>query len=147
QQDGQLAGQGQGEQPQTGAQAGGNPTGGQPQGGSDARQLSREVRSRLGAAEALRQEVREQGITVTPLDEAIATMRRLPQDRVQGEPREMPRLVEQALESLRQAEFDLWRRFSGGTESLPAVGDLSRVSPRYRALVEEYYRSIARDRP
>lgn len=105
------------------------------------------MRSRLGAAEALRQELREQGITVTPLDEAIATMRRLQQDRVQGDPREMTRLVEQALESLRQAEFDLWRRFSGGTESLPAVGDLSRVSPRYRALVEEYYRSIARDRP
>lgn len=143
---GQGEDRGQGEQQQSGAQAGGVPTGGQPQGGSDARQLSREVRARLGAAEALRQELRDQGVTVTSLDEAISAMRRLQQDRVQGDPLEMARLVEDALESLRQAEFELWRKFSGGTESLPAVGDLSRVSPRYRALVEEYYRSIARDR-
>src|SRR5690606_15649696 len=99
---GQGEDRGQGEQQQSGAQAGGVPTGGQPQGGSDARQLSREVRARLGAAEALRQELRDQGVTVTSLDEAISAMRRLQQDRVQGDPLEMARLVEDALESLRQ---------------------------------------------
>jgi hypothetical protein len=81
------------------------------------------------------------------LDEAIASMRRLQQDRVLGDPQELARLQQQALESLRQAEFDLWHRLGGGGTGLPAVGDPSRVPPRYRQLVEEYYRSIARERP
>ena len=161
-QQGQGQGQGQqgrGEQPGQGqggagpgrsdgaATPGGATSGGQRAGGGDARQLTREMQVRQGAAEELRADLREQGITIASLDEAIATMRRLQQDRVMGDPTEMARLQQDALESLRQAEFDLWRRLGGGAAGLPAVGDPSRVPPRYRQLVEEYYRSIARDRP
>ena len=137
----------QGGQAQQGEQ--GNATGQRqsPAGGGDTRQLSGEVRMRLGAAEQLRAELDEQGISVASLDEAIATMRQLQQDRVLGDPLDLARLQAEALESLRQAEYDLWRRFGAGGKEGPAVGELSRVSPRYRALVEEYFRSIAREQP
>ncbi len=126
---------------------GGAMPGGATAAGGDARQLSREVQVRLRDAEALRNDLREQGISIQSLDEAIATMRRLQQDRVLGDPVEMARLQQEALESLRQAEFDLWRRAGGGEGGRPAVGDPSRVPPRYRQLVEQYFRAIARDRP
>lgn len=113
--------------------------------GGDARQLGREVQVRLRAAEALRDDLRQQGITIQSLDEAIATMRRLQQDRVLGDPVELARLQAEALESLREAEFDLWRRSGGGEAGRPAVGDPSRVPPRFRQMVEEYFKAIARD--
>jgi hypothetical protein len=113
--------------------------------GGDARQLGREVQVRLRAAETLRDDLRQQGITIQSLDEAIATMRRLQQDRVLGDPVELARLQAEALESLREAEFDLWRRSGGGEGGRPAVGDPSRVPPRFRQMVEEYFKAIARD--
>jgi hypothetical protein len=148
-QQGQQGQEGQGQQGVGGqpGEPGGSATGGQRAGGGDARQLAREMQVRQGAAEALRSDLREQGITVASLDEAIAAMRRLQQDRVRGDPTGLARLQQEALEALRQAEFDLWRRLGGGAAGLPAVGDPARVPPRYRQLVEEYYRAIARDRP
>lgn len=147
-QQGQGQGQGQGEQGQgqqgQGQAQGGQATGGRPgQGGDgDARQLSREVGRRSGAAEALRDQLREQGIGVPELDDAIATMRRLSRDGVIGDPVGRQTLLQDALKKLQQAEFQLWQRFDGANGSRPAIGDLSRVPPRYRQMVEEYYRAI-----
>ncbi|MEO8478661.1 MAG: hypothetical protein ABI542_03440, partial [Gemmatimonadota bacterium] len=132
-------GLGQGQQGQGGEATGGRP--GQ-DGDGDARQLSREVGLRRAAAEALRDQLREQGIGVPELDDAIATMRRLARDGVIGSPVGRQALLQAALQKLQQAEFQLWQRFEGASGSRPAVGDLSRVPPRYRQMVEEYYRAI-----
>lgn len=64
-----------------------------------------------------------------------------------GDPKNLVALQEAALEALKRAEFDLWLRVGGGEGGRPAVGDASRVPPRYRQMVEEYYKAIARDRP
>ncbi|MCL4865827.1 MAG: hypothetical protein KJZ47_08030 [Gemmatimonadales bacterium] len=41
-------------------------------------------------------------------------------------------------------EFTLWRKFNGGATGGPALGSSGQVPAEYRALVEEYYRSLAR---
>jgi hypothetical protein len=144
---GEGQGQGQGERGQPGERADGATAGGQRAGGGDARQLRGEVQTRLREAQALRDDLRALGLSNAALDDGIATLRRLLQDGVVGDPLEMASLQEQALDALMRAEFDLWQRIGGGESGRPAVGDPSRVPPRYRQMVEEYYRAIARDRP
>lgn len=117
-------------------------------GGGDARQLRGEVQVRLRDARDLRETLRQQGVEVPQgLDDGIAYLERLQGDRLTGDPRDLANLQAQALESLKRAEFDLWLRIGGGEGGRPAVGDPSRVPPRFRQMVEEYYKAIARDRP
>ncbi len=156
---GDRNGQGQaGGQGERGGQGGGNRAGdpqgapggapgGEYTGGGDARQLRGEVQVRLRDARALRDAVREQGLPTTDLDQGIRYLEQLQQDRVTGDPKNLVALQDAALEALKRAEFDLWLRVGGGEGGRPAVGDASRVPPRYRQMVEEYYKAIARDRP
>ncbi|MFN2326097.1 MAG: hypothetical protein ABR551_09460, partial [Gemmatimonadales bacterium] len=154
---GQQGQGGQGQQGQERGQGGGggnaddanaSPTG-QPRAnaGGDARQFTREWQLRRRAAETLRDELRQQGVETGELDRAINDLRRLESGRPLADPRGLEDLQAALIDRLKTFEFTLWRQFRAGTEGGPALGTAGQVPPEYRAMVEEYYRSLARPRP
>jgi len=144
----QGQGQGQGE----GQRADGNRMGGAPDGtprslsGGDARQFGREFRLRREAAEELRRDLQEQGVEAGELGRLIEALRRLENGRPFGDPKGLDELQAALIERLKTFEFTLWRQFNAGAADRPALGAAGQVPPEYRALVEEYYRSLARQR-
>jgi hypothetical protein len=59
----------------------------------------------------------------------------------------LARLERDVLEPLRAFEYALRRQLGGVQAGQPVVAPGDQVPPRFRALVEEYYRSLARSRP
>jgi hypothetical protein len=115
--------------------------------GGDSRQLAGEVQVRRREAEALRQALAAEGIQVGELDDAIATLRRLQNDGVVGDPKELAALQAAVVSNLQRVEYQLWLRFGGVAGGRPAVGEAGRAPARYQQMVDEYYRSIAGERP
>jgi hypothetical protein len=109
----------------------------------DARQFSREFGLRRQNAEALRDELRKQGMDVTDLGNAIDELRRLETGRPFSDPRGLEQLQSQVIEGLKTFEFSLYRRLGLGDEQSPTLGTRAPVPSEYRAAVEEYYRSLA----
>jgi hypothetical protein len=141
-QPGQPGGSGRTGPPSPGSEQQATAGGRRPGGDGDARQLRREVQLRADAATELRDQLRAQGIGIAELDDAVATLRRLGRQGVLGDPAGRSALQAEALLKLQQVEFQLWQRFEGGSGDRVGTADLTRIPPRYRALVEEYYRSI-----
>jgi hypothetical protein len=166
QQEGRQAGQGQGRGQQRGENQGGqggsqqrgenqgglgpNPMGGGgnpgPISGEQARQYGREFRMRREAAESLRREVARQGIETAELDRAIRGLRQLETGAPFTDPKAMDELQKSIIEGLKTWEFRLWRALTQGSDKGPAVGSPSQAPAEYRALVEEYYRALAREK-
>ena len=152
-QQGQGGRQGQGDpsQPGQGSQLG-MPGGGQTGGGGqpgrlnggDARQFSREFGLRRQAAEGLRRELAGQNADPAELDRIIADLRRLESGRPFSDPKGLEELQRAVIEGLKTWEFKLWRTLSQNGENRPALGAPSQVPAEYRALVEEYYRSLGK---
>jgi hypothetical protein len=114
----------------------------------DARQFTRELRVRRLAAEELRRDLARDGVDLTELDRAIDDLRRLESGRPLGDPRGVDQLQAAVIEGLKTFEFKLYRRLALSDERRPATGATAPVPPEYRALVEEYYRSLGRrERP
>jgi len=155
-QSGSAAGgqQGQGGQPgqgQPGGAADGNPGGGGSGSGrlssGEARQFAREFRMRREAAESLRRDLARQGVDVRELDQAIGDLRRLESGRPFGDPKGIEELQAAVIEGLKTWEFKLWRALGQSGDNRPALGAPAQAPAEYRALVEEYYRSLARKKP
>jgi len=111
----------------------------------DPRQFQREVAARRDAAEALRRDLSKQGVDVAPLDRAIDQLNQL-----QGatNPGKVDELESSIVAGLKEFEFNVWRKFSGADlGSRPALGASAQVPPEYRAMVEQYYRALARKGP
>ena len=152
-QQGQGGRQGQGDpsQPGSGSQLG-MPGGGQTGGGGqpgrlnsgDARQLSREFGLRRQAAEGLRRDLAGQEMDQAELDQIIANLRRLESGRAFSDPKGLEELQRAVIEGLKTWEFKLWRTLGQNGENRPALGAPSQVPAEYRALVEEYYRSLGK---
>ena len=116
-------------------------------GGTDARQFAREFRMRREAAESLRGELSGQNLEVGDLDRAIADLRRLESGRAFSDPKNLEALQQSVIEGLKNWEFRLWRVLGQSGGDRPAMGAPAAAPPEYRALVEEYYRSLARKKP
>ena len=148
QQNGQGGGRGQQEgQPNAGGPGdlgGSRPLGGGRLGVNDARQFGREFRMRREAAESLRRELSGQNMDVGDLDRAIADLRRLESGRPFGDAKGLEQLQQAVIEGLKSWEFRLWRALAQNGKNTPAMGAPAAAPPEYRALVEEYYRSLAR---
>jgi hypothetical protein len=112
------------------------------------RQFARELRIRRQAAESLRREVAALGQDVRELDRALEELRGLERSgaRSLGNPQGLDRLEEELIARLKEFEFTLWRALDPSAAAGPALGSGARVPPEYRELVEEYYRSLARQR-
>jgi len=124
---------------------GGNP-GGAPRGGiasNDARQFAREFSMRRENAEGLRRDLVRQGVDTRELDRAIENMRQLEQSRAFGDPKGLEQLQSQMIDGLKNFEFGLYRSLGLGEQGKPALGATAPVPAEYRAMIEEYYRSLA----
>ncbi len=141
-----------GQQP-GGQQPGETPAGGNPSpvdGNFDndgTRQFGREFRVRRQAAESLRADLRAIGQDTGEIDRLLNQFRALDNSRTFGDTRGLDRLENDLIEGLKAFEFSLWRAFGDDTRQRPAAGASARVPPQFREQVEEYYRSLARDRP
>ena len=137
----QAEGRSVGVPPEAGGGGGGRPERISP---GQARQLRREARERGTEAEQLRREMRALGVNPRELDALIRDLRALDFDRPYDDPAALARLQAQLVEGFRRLEFDLRRRLDEGGQVLLSPAD--DVPPEYRALVEEYYRALARER-
>ncbi len=148
----QGQGQGQGGR-QPGQQPGQTPAGDNPNpvdGNFDndgTRQFGREFRVRRQAAESLRADLRAMGQETGEIDRLLNQFRALDNNRTFGDTRGLDRLENDLIEGLKELEFSLWRAFGDDPKQRPAAGASARVPPQFREQVEEYYRSLARDRP
>ncbi|MFN2400612.1 MAG: DUF4175 family protein [Gemmatimonadaceae bacterium] len=157
---------GQGAQPGEGGAAdargggGGAPGAGQQSGGGAAgrgtggrmdperaRQFRPEFRRQRLLADSIRRELGRQGVDVGDLDRLIERMRALEGARIYDDRAELERLQAAVLEGLKAYEFALRRELEGGERNRPLLGGTSEVPAKFRALVEEYYRSLSRGAP
>lgn len=137
-----------GQQP-GGARAGGGGGGGVGTGGvggNDVRQLTREYRERQRDAEELRRELRAQGMDTGELDRAIQRMRALGVESTYEDQGEVNRLQSAVTESVKAFEFALRRAMRADDPTRPVLGADPQVPERFKALVEEYYRSLGKAR-
>ena len=115
--------------------------------GGDIRQFSREFGLRRQAADSLRRALQGQNVDPAELDRIIADLRRLESGRPFADPRGLEDLQRAVIEGLKTWEFKLWRSLSQNGDNRPALGAPSQVPSEYRALVEEYYRSLGKPKP
>lgn len=111
------------------------------------RQFTREFRARRQAAESLRADLRALGEETGDLDRLLERFRSLDNQATFGDARGLDRLQSDLIDGLKELEFALWRRFGDDGSQRPAAGASARVPAQYRDLVEEYYRSLARQKP
>lgn len=165
---GQQGQQGQGGQAGQGAQAGGQSNGGgfggdrtggwNNDGGygwgdarpgnltpDDVRQFRGEARRYAQDLDGLRRSLRADGVDPKQLDEILKRLRSLDDDRVYKDVEELARLQSQVSEGLRRFEFDLRRKVEGEAGDVRLTGG-DEVPAEFKALVEEYYRSLAKPR-
>jgi hypothetical protein len=125
--------------------AGSGVPGGDVSGIGDPRQFQREVAARTQAAEELRKQLSAQGVDVAPLDQTIGQLQKLQQTTNPGKADELQAAI---VAGLKDFEFSVWRKFNGADlGSKPALGASAQVAPEFRAMVEQYYRSLARKSP
>ncbi|HYW51806.1 MAG TPA: hypothetical protein VE861_14420, partial [Gemmatimonadaceae bacterium] len=109
----------------------------------EARQLSRELRARRDAAQALRRAVQGSGVDTRELDRAITRLGALDGAAVLGDPAALQQLRDGVVEDLKSFEFSL-RRALGSAAGGPVVGGSERVPAQYREMVNEYFKSLSR---
>jgi len=125
----------------------GLPLGVGPYTGEDVRQLSREAQQRILDAQELRRLLDRNSTQMQNLEEVIAQLIALDNQRRYNDPEEAARLRE-AIDLLRQLELDLSRDLARLTQRDKLLyADDNEAPDQYRRLVEEYYRALAAGRP
>jgi hypothetical protein len=112
----------------------------------DVRQFGREMRERRGDAEELRQSLAQQGLDARELDALIARMRALESPNAYSNPADAARLQNDVVEGLKAFEFALRRKIEGPETAQLRLGGSDEVPAGFRALVDQYYRSLAKGR-
>jgi hypothetical protein len=110
------------------------------------RQFGRETRERRQMAEALRDELKRQGQDVRELDKMIGEMRRLETGNAYSDPAQVAVLQESVIEGLKAFEFGLRRQIEGTDANKLVLERSGEVPAGYRPLVDEYYKSLARQK-
>jgi hypothetical protein len=112
----------------------------------DIRQWRREFRERMNEAQELRRELQRQDLQVPDLKSIIDRMKAFDSQQIYLDPLGFEDLQASLLEELKQFEYWLRRELEGiGKDKLFLAGS-DQVPTEYRELVEEYYRSLARDK-
>jgi hypothetical protein len=97
-----------------------------------------------GEAQRLRDQLRNDGVNTTDLEEVLKAMRQLDDDRVYKDARELERLQTTVAEGLKRFEFTLRRKVEDSQGDQPALTATDEVPRGFRDLVYEYYRSLPR---
>ena len=100
------------------------------------------MQQRLGEAEALRKDLRQQGADVSALDRAIEAMRSVASKT--DDAKAASDLRAQVIDGLKAYEFALRKALGEGENGRVMSGRTGDVPPAFRAYVEEYYRAIAK---
>jgi hypothetical protein len=108
------------------------------------RQLRREAEERAREAEALGRALREAGFDGEAMDRIASSFGSLTSDAPYGDPVGLARLQQEVVESLREMDFLLRRQLAGDPRAAGEAVGTGEVPEGYRALVEEYFRSLAR---
>ena len=133
-----------------GGMGGGNRTGG---GGGvpgfnsdrlDPQQAARELQQRIADAEAIARDLKRQGQDVAPLERAIEGMKMASTFTSLEDKRAESVLRTQVVEGLKAYEFALRRANGDDAGNRVLLERSGEVPPAFKAMVEEYYRSLSR---
>jgi hypothetical protein len=146
QQGAESARQGQGGEPR--GTPGGPPRGGTPgQITPDAeRQFGRELNERRSELAELRRELQREGVDISRLDEVMRTLGAMDNRGPMGDARGLAELESAVIASLKEFEYALRRQIAGAEGERLFLSGSDDVPVEYRELVEEYYRSLSRNR-
>jgi hypothetical protein len=139
---------GQGQGPAVGGAGGGMPRGfggggGGRLGATDLRQLRSELNQRAQDAESLRRDLEASGVS-SPQAAALAQrLQGLVSDRNFKDPLGLADLTAQVANDVKMLEYALRREQEGGRPALQLSGS-EELPPGYRAMVEEYYRTLGK---
>ncbi len=111
----------------------------------DIRQFRGEARRWAQEGQALRNMLREQNIDAKELDEIMKRLRELDSERVYQDVAELERLQTFVAEGMKRFEYGL-RRQVGDETDRALVNGSDEVPAEFKALVEEYYRSLSRQK-
>jgi hypothetical protein len=109
----------------------------------DARQFQKEFGQRRRDAERLRDQLAREGLGVGELERAIGGLRALEDPGTYGDLDEIDELQARIIRGLKEFEFSVRRESSGDDADRLFLSGSDEVSPEYRPLVEEYYRSLS----
>ncbi|MDZ7780996.1 MAG: DUF4175 family protein [Gemmatimonadota bacterium] len=109
------------------------------------RQYRNEFERRAGQVRDVRERLEEAGRSTEDLQSVLDAMERLAQEGAYDDPTQVAQLQAEALEALKRLEFGLRREVEGETPQRATLGGSDDVPDGYRALVEEYYRTLARE--
>ena len=109
----------------------------------DLRQLQREFHERTSQAADLRQQLARQGVDVRDLDAVLRVLREFDDPHRYADAADLARLQASVVEGLKRFEFQLRRQVESKSDQLLLSGS-DEVPSRFRELVDEYYRSLAR---
>jgi uncharacterized protein DUF4175 len=157
---GQQPGRPQSGQPQSSQTQGGGPpnaaqagpprarTGAPPMSTEEIRQYQRELRERIAEAEALRRDLRAQGRDVAELDRLLGQLKGLG-GAVGSDIRtaEIAGLRASVVEGFKAYEFALRRELAGGDKERLLLGRSGDVPAGFKQMVEDYYKSLAGQKP
>ena len=112
----------------------------------EVRQFAREFAQRLEQARRVRHQLREAGRPVEELEAVLDAMARLDETEAYRNREQVAELQEEILRQLKMLEFGLRREVEGGDAAVGGLRGSDEVPEAYRALVEEYYRALAKGR-
>jgi hypothetical protein len=112
-------------------------------GAEETRQLRREITERARDAEAFRRALEESGVSSPQATALAQRLQGLATDRNLKDPLGLADLAGQVADDIKMLEYALRLEAEGKRPELQLSGS-EELPPGYRALVEEYYRSLAR---
>ena len=84
------------------------------------------------------------GLDPRELDQIIRDLQKLDNDQVFADPRNLAALQANALERIKNWEFDLRKKAEGAENQTLSLSGADEVPAGFRTQIEEYYRSLAR---
>ena len=108
------------------------------------RQYRSEFEQRAGQVRDLQGRLREAGRPADDLQTVLEAMQRLSQEGAYDDPIQVAQLQAEALDAMKRLEFGLRREVEGESPQRARLSGSDDVPEGYRALVEEYYRTLAR---
>jgi hypothetical protein len=106
------------------------------------RQLRRELRERIGEGRELSRELGAAGVSAADVETILKRLQGIEAQKDWGDPRGRAELLAAVVEDLKLFEYRLRRSTEGG--EAPFLAGSEDLPAEYKALVEEYYRALAR---
>jgi hypothetical protein len=109
----------------------------------DIRQLRNEARQYANDAQDLRGMLRGFNVDPKELEQILAALRQLEDERVYKDAKELQSLQTFATEGLKRLEFGLRRQVESGADAVVLAGS-DEVPDQFKKMVQEYYRSLGK---